>query len=189
MSATPDTDRSFLEAASPSYLQALCAIREFRREVQERCDRVVRPRLAEQASALGLPLNEDMIAPYSRPEKLSNWSGSSANLGVRLVAREGTVELYYVMSWEQEQAGDPSISAVVSVWVKGRHTVARIWEEVKKTGHPRLYAWENLIVLAKPLAAGQIGAFDESLEGLITEWSGVWERTGGLNKFVSPPAS
>jgi hypothetical protein len=190
-----DQGRQLIQEAAGSYLRALYAIREFRREVQERCTQVVKPRLLELAKCTGVPMVEEMLGPWAYPDKLANWDGQSATVGVKLEARRGSLVFYYVLGWELPEGQSPSTYVLADVEVVGSRQAVALLDGLKKIGHPHLDRNGNEVNIWRPVDVGHIGDFDQSLDQVIDEWCQLWRDAGGLDKLVplssvqaSPPA-
>lgn len=192
-----DQGRKLIQEAAGSYLQALYAIREFRREVQQTCTEIVKKRLPELAECIGIPRDEKMVVPYAFPEKLTDWDGEIAEIGVKVAAREGSVFFTYALEWELQKGESPSTSVMAYVSARTIKAAAALLADLKKTGHPhpRLEHWQYWVYMWKPVDAGRIGDFDQLLDEVVGEWCHLWRDAGGLDKLIpvssvqsSPPA-
>ena len=76
-------EQKLLADGALSYLDALMALREFRRIVQTRCREVLFSHRDAFTQATGLPLTQGQIQDYADPDGTSRWDGGWAWLGVR----------------------------------------------------------------------------------------------------------
>jgi hypothetical protein len=73
-----------LKAGILSYIEALIAVRGFRREIQSIAREVVQRRMPELMDSIGFERGQVRPEEYTYPEKLEGWDGSTAWVTIRL---------------------------------------------------------------------------------------------------------
>lgn len=177
----------FLSQGIESYLQALVAIREFRRAMQRQARAVAEPRLPDLVAALGGGAADAAtgVADYANPSTISDrgdWPGDHAWIAV--TAKLAGFGVWYLgMLWHRpnDQATDAK-PGVVATMDTGRaevrnRLVARL--EVEGLAHGHNF-WGNEVSLWRPISPDQAGEFPARLDALIVDWTNFWRTVGGL---------
>lgn len=97
-----------------TYPQALAALSEFRRLVVAACEEAFAPGLNDLSKALGLPLPQSQLKPYTNPDSLgaSKIDGDFGSLGVKLKEETNQSGQYCYLLWRGGK-----LYAVVDVWL------------------------------------------------------------------------
>jgi hypothetical protein len=186
------TDR-LLERGCESYLDALRALREFRKEVLDKSMSAMAQKLDNISEALGVgKLDPKKVSLYEEPklEPGAPWQEDWAELGAQLWFGDYDCSFHAGLQWKRrESTEDVDVWAQADVWVKkARYT--RYWPMIQsfvgrkrtKLGHhpPDLVTDGTFITLRESCPAGEIGDLSAKLRRLLDGWCLIWKKTGGL---------
>ena len=161
------TTTSFLVEGAKSYIDALAAIKAFKRAVCDACKDVYNKHKPQLVSKMGLqetPCEDhDRIEPENRYAELGVWQNSP----------NGRETLYVYLSWGDDKDGAPEISACVCLEFtkkSDRDEYARLLLKIPSIlpcdgSYPCLWSSKKLSDLSSPEEA-----FDELLNEWLTGW-------------------
>ncbi len=169
-----------------SYLQALVAISEFRRLVEDKFHRAVDERRDSIAASLKVQIGPDAIQPYCFPDKPGReFRGDWAAIGVRIIPIEVGVckEHTYYLGWWRDQAG-PVAGIFASIRFSERSIAERAMSSLQKTGMAPPELSKTTISQWRKLEFNDIEQLQERIEKLLGEWCEAWRGAGGLPKAL-----
>jgi hypothetical protein len=173
---TPD----LLEAGISSYIEAMIALREFRRDIQRTAREVIERRMPELMDSIGFKRYQVSLEGYANPDSLEKgWDGSFAWVAVRL--RHSSFHGYFGWLWREH--GEQLQAGVVATFAPTEHPPLR--KELRSA--VRMNCIQNVcetygteISLWEPLSMNDVKSFGERLDKLINDWIRVWKSVGGL---------
>ena len=172
------TNDTFFEEGLSSYMGAMMALREFRREIREAVGNVLDRRLTELVRSIGI---QGQPTPEPYPKQLDgNWDDNSAWVAVLL--RHPQLEGYFGVLWRRDGGGKLQAGTVVTFAPSKRElrdpvrravTASRVANTIPDD-HPRE------ITLWEPIVVNDVESFKRRLEKLIDDWISVWTSVGGI---------
>lgn len=183
--------RRLLADGASSYLEAIVALAEFRREVLVRSRKVLESRLPELLRAMGVPEKhrEIKIKEYSTPDEADRkdgWLGEWAWITVYLEFQG--LETYLGLCWQSERNGSPTIwaSAIIHPW--NREPFRTILAKFKEScGDAVRELWQEDIRLAEQVRPTDLPTFELALERVMGQFIEVWRSTGGVRTLGLDP--
>lgn len=171
-----------------SYLQALVAIGEFRRLVENQFRKAVDKHRDSIAASLHVQIAPNAIPPYHWPEKLArDFRGDWAAIGVRIIPIEvsGCKEHLYYLDWSRDEAQtEPVVSMVALMTFSERSTAEKAMSALQKTGIGPLDLQKATISHCRKLEFNDIEQLQERIEKLLGDWCEAWRAAGGLRKAL-----
>jgi hypothetical protein len=177
-----DVRRRFLEEGARSYVDAMTALIEYQREVQNKCREVLERHLGEYSVALGVEMTRDGIRDYAYPNP-EEWVSMWANLGAKLphVTRSLGVawsESYCALGWDYEVA-PPWFGAWVGISVPKKLS-GFLHKELVRVGTKDVSQEPLMVFVGRKLEGELIATFHETVEELLRHWIDSWVKLGGL---------
>jgi hypothetical protein len=163
-----------------SYHQALFAVMQFRRQVQDTIHNVVENRNGELASALKLDVSQIELAGWADPENYrQKFDGSQAEVGLKMPGNPWSARwgLYFGL-W----VGDEERSYFYAdVWLK------QPGDAIEKLASwcPDLDCSENTALLYEYLPAHGPVDLTAIANRVLDRWIALWKKAGGLAQFLA----
>jgi hypothetical protein len=184
VSTVPQDNSELLCEGIHSYRKVLFAVGEFRREMQERIQNLLNPRLKELALAMTLPADriKNGLALYANPGNIrENFDGSYASVGLCCARQDQPWTLY--VNWYVDETTEFG-RANVSLWLRAapRERAIRKLESIDQPG------WETAegeIYVAVPLEGNDGNAVDVAFNIAIERTTELWRKAGGVDQFFS----
>lgn len=164
-----------------SYLDALVAIREFRREVQSRTRKVVEYRLDELSGVMGVSLKRDQIVKHINPDGIpDNFDGNWAWIAARIkIIDPLPLDCYFGMFFRRDEKDQTSAIAMMS---PSKDVFQKIWVKCKEIGESKLKeTYKGEIAFLDKILPGEMNHFEEKLNEMIDLWVKVWKALGGVS--------
>jgi hypothetical protein len=169
-----EAKRRLLEEGAKVYVPGFNAIKEFQREVQTRCREMLEKRLADHSVTFGLKLDSPQIIAYDWADS----SGDHAEVGAKVKIR-GLPDFVYCLSLKTGANGEPSTAVCAYVWLQIKPATA-LANAFKNLDSNRVRSDRNSVWLEQELPIGDVSAFEEMLNEVVSRWLKLWERIGGL---------
>lgn len=179
-----------LEAGFSSYIEAMIAVRAFRREIQSIAREVVERRMPELTNSIGFERDKVSIGRYANPDGLDKeWDGSYA--WVTILLRHPSFDGHFGWLWRDD--GEQLRAGVVATFAPNNKTAplhTQLLQAVRTNGIQNVYeTYRAEISLWEPLAAEDIKSFGSRLDKLIDDWILVWTSAGGLKGLTGAGSS
>jgi hypothetical protein len=185
-----DAREKLIKEGAPRYLQAVVALREFQRVIQEGCKNIVSNRLEEIAMATKLPLQEKMVWDYPSPgthTEETGWDGKSAWLAAGITFPD-VGDMYFGLCWDYWKGPEPVLLAIGTLTLKSRELFDKAWKKLAKRNDKKFhnYQRENReISVYEIVPLKQAASFPDKLEVVIDVWLGAWNEVGGISGLSS----
>jgi len=181
-------DRLIREGA-PRYIQAVVALPEFQRVIQEKMKKIVVDRLEDIAKATKVSLEEKRVWEYPDLGKHTDrsWDGKSVWLAVAANFPD-IGSMYFGLCWEYRKGPEPTLLAIVTLALNSRELFNRALKKLGKRSEGTFhnYPWENReISVYQILPLEQAASFFEKLEAVIDVWLDALNEVGGASGLVS----
>jgi hypothetical protein len=188
-SGVSDGRDGLIREGAPRYLQAVVALREFQRVIQERCKTIVSNRLEDIAKATKVSLEEKKVWEYPDLGKHTerSWDGKSVWLAVA-VSFQDVGSMYFGLCWEYRKGPEPTLLAITTLALNSRELFNRAWKKLGKRSEGTFhnYPWENReISVYQSLPLEQAASFSDKLEAVIDVWLDALNEVGGVSGLVS----
>jgi len=169
-----------------SYLDAMVAIREFRREIQSKAQEVLKKRLPELCEAMRVDFSEmrDQIRMYAEPDELGEgWEGNWAWVAVRTRGRNDLIsDCYFGMEIQKSEEEGTCVGKVsVTMTAKTEETLDQILSQIRSKaqelseGIPQNTEQTDLALTDRiSPETGGMASFEQKLDKLIGLWIRVW---------------
>jgi len=182
-----DAREKLIQEGAASYPEAVIALREFQRVVQEKCEEVVANRLSDLSNATGVKFEENQIWKYPRPGQhtLSTWDGTSVWLYAGLTLAD-IGYMYFGACWVYKQSGERELNAAAIVGFRKRDQYAKALAQFKKTNGPEIQVYAQLreISFFDPIPLKEASSLPERLDGLIDKLLEAWRQAGGVKAIA-----
>jgi hypothetical protein len=174
-----------------SYLDAMTAIDEFTRIIQEDCRAVLERQAKTLADATGLKFSIKEITDYSEPYKGRQklWSGQYSWIGTLLPILDS--DKFYSMDvgliWNYED-GETSTRFYSCFYTKQLSLLDELDSKLRRTSNADLEVDKTdwALILWGENAVGSDGQYRlDCLERIVSEWISVWKSAGGITKVFS----
>jgi len=165
------------------YPQALVAISEFCRLVQNAWRETISQELRQLEKAMGVGLSAADIKPYTVPEKISKpIDGKWVVLGVQLIADDWQ-QLFY-LEWNEGQG----FGAVAQICFGTSAIAARAraaFERVAQKTYPVFGGDRDKDVFICPeISAPDMDRLTEVTRRVSRDWIRLWREVGGIGQFL-----
>jgi len=175
-------ETSLLVEGMRSYPKTLAALNEFGRLVISTIRDITVEELGSVSNAMHLDRKEDELADYVRPNRLAIPNPKDAILGVKIdrIGKSGW-GLYFYLWWSK---GETKLG--VSLWLRDgtvAESVFTVLNKLSSTTAVELDAGHEVYV-SRTLAAGNPDQLPIGLRELIQEFSDLWSKAEGLEKFL-----
>lgn len=173
-----DAKLKLLEEGASSYLDALVAIGEFRREIWARSRKILNNRLRELSKAIECKLSESDVKDHDDYSGKDGWvaieikfDNGEGGFGISFDRDSSGRSVAYCTAWfSHSTKGDCQKILIKCQEIKNRFPYA----ELKDHGYN--------VEFREPISSEHMQLFDEKLDNLITVWIQVWQELGGVKK-------
>lgn len=173
---------SLLVEGLTSYPKALAALNEFARLVTSAIQDVVEEELPSLSRALHVGLKSEELSDYVRPNRLALPNPKDAILGTRIdrIGESGW-GLYFYLWWSKGTA-----MLCVSGWLRDASIAASIFAEFQKTAPKCAVVLDSgrELYISRKLSPDKPDQFPSTMRELIQEFSNLWAKVGGIQKFL-----
>jgi hypothetical protein len=174
-----------------SYLDALTAIDEFTRMIQEDCRAVLERQVIPLQEATGLKFSPKSFADYSEPYKsrAKFWPGQHAWIGTELPV-VNSARVYSMdagLAWNYEN-GEVSTIFYSSFYTKQLSILNELDSRLRRRCNAQLEIDKTNygLILWDESPVGADGQYElDRLEKLLLQWVAVWKSAGGVSKAFS----
>jgi hypothetical protein len=182
--------KALLREGLTSYLDAVMAVDEFTRMIQEDCRAVLERQMSPLQKATGLTFSLKGIADYSEPYKSRPklWAGQYAWIGTEVpVVR--SADIYSVdvgLAWNYEN-GTTSTNVYSCFYTKQLGVLNELDSKMRKRSNAEFEIDKTHygLILWGENATGPDGEYDlEPLERVVVEWISIWKKAGGVAKML-----
>lgn len=178
-----DAGDKLIEAGLFSYPEALNALAEFRKSVQEKCRTALQEHLPDLSRAMGMTLSVKDVFVWPRdPVGAGLWT---TNLwicaSVSLV--EEVVYFDLALYWDIEKSDELTVCATgtLEIWNKDFYTrVAERLDRRPDFGIRRYPGKNTFFSLTDEIPKGDPLSFPEKLHATAIKWVDIWGKVGGL---------
>jgi hypothetical protein len=178
--STPMQENRLLEEGARSYLKALCAFGEFRRQVQERCVAAFGANATEMAKAMQLQFSAADVKPFAYPDRPGG-EGTWADIGAKVGCPKGAkCNLWNYVLWLDDQP----LSVLVSIDFIRADVAEATWTAVEKGGNWELDRDAKEIFISRSLKPTDLTRLKTILDQMNREWSSAWRKAGGVQQFL-----
>jgi hypothetical protein len=167
-----------------SYLEAVTALIEYQREVQNRCRTVMEEYLEDYSSALGVHLKASEVRNCAWPA-ITKWEGDWWNLGV-WISRKKFVKL---RSWEsscclQYESGENGLFCWIGECFPTTKIAMNLARKFERLDPKVLQDGREVWIEHKFKKVDEAITFDTFLHTLMKRWTGLWKRAGGIKEVL-----
>ena len=178
---------TLIEEGLSSYVEAMIALGEFRREIHAAVGNVLNRRLLELTRSIGIQQDQVKPVPYANPEQPDdkNWDGNFAWIALRL--HHARFDGYFGIVWRRSD-GSRLQAGVAATFAPARRALYDQLRGAVARSHVEnaLYEYPNEITLWKPLVGKDAMNLERGLEKFIDDWISVWTSAGGLRDLERP---
>jgi hypothetical protein len=183
------SEGEFLSEGFRSYVDALFAIRAFRRQVLENCQRVLNAKLSGLREATGTDLRQDSIWRSSFHDKAAqdNWTAEVSWLTAGVTLRH-LCDMLFGLIWHLNDANEGIAVVVTATLTFKSETSGAVLERLHKLGANQTgwFWWaKGDASFSEPLSPEAAQTFPQRLDLLIDKWIQVGEHVGGLKGLLN----
>jgi len=183
------SEGEFLSEGFRSYVDALFAIRAFRRQVLENCQRVLNAKLSGLREATGTDVQQDSIWRSSFPEKAAqdNWTADVSWLTAGVTLHD-LCDMWFGLVWHRNDANEGITVVVTATLTFKSETSGAVLKRLHKLGaNQTSWFWltKGEVSFSEPLSPEAAQTFPQRLDLLIDKWIQVWEHVGGLKGLLN----
>jgi hypothetical protein len=185
MNSEPESTpaNKLLEEGANSYPQAMYALSQFRRLVQEACVEAMKRSLPNVGAALGLRLEAKQVKRDADPDKLDpdGIDGSGASLGARIRKPGGAkYDLLNYVYW----GGVPPLFAGVSVVFEDPAAFNRAQARMPQQKELECSPDEKEILYWRCVRPEDLAPLESLLVEMNQKWEQIWRDVGGVKQFL-----
>lgn len=158
----------FFLTGAKTFLDVDDAVREFTRQVQDRCRDIVRERLQELSSASGIAWREADLREY---KEVNN---RGAFLGVQTSAGDLGKVYFYLAMYREGGYG-----ALVYLWLRRANIAAELWSQA-----PEDCRDGNSLVFGPLFREEELQSFEDHLRRAVDAFGTFLRSAGGIQKYV-----
>jgi hypothetical protein len=174
-SKASDQGEEFFVTGLEKYLDAKSAVTMFEKEVQRRVKEVITRHQSELANLFG---DDWVLRDYYESNALD-----SMRLGQKVIFR-GSGALCFYLSFERAGEKGSSLSLGATFWRDRVTLLSPLWASVGAIQHTALGVYGNRIHLTGNKPSNDWESCEEELNTMIREWIELWEKLGGLPKYL-----
>jgi len=173
-----DQGEEFFVAGLEKYVDAVSAVTMFEKEVQRRVKEVVTKHQPVLAKLFG---GDWSLRDYSE-------SGTSSTppymcLGQRVVFKNSGA-LYFYFYFSRDEAAGPCVVPVAMFWRERIALLNRLWTSVEAIRAPKPDVDNNRISLECSVPSNDWASCERALNAVIRDWIKLWQKLGGLPKYL-----
>jgi hypothetical protein len=181
-----------IEAGVLSYPEALNALAEFRKSVQEKCRRALQEHLPDLSRAMAMNLSAKDIFLWPRDPVAAGLAAAQPWVcaSVSLVGEE----VYFTLGlyWDNENADELTVCAIGALEIWNKDFFALVAERLD--GKPELGVKKypgktNFFSLTDSIPKDDPLSFQEKLHGIAIRWVDIWGKVGGLAGLLPEAAN
>ena len=178
---TPERDFEFFQEGLRSYMDAMLALGQFRQEVQQKAEGVLRRNLQELGQALQVPLEGAGQILYVNPSNPSNFNGTFTWITTRLEVQQFRYILFGLLWLETE--GNITLFVTGGFWFSNR----RVRDKARQAFGGDSALWDDYegLYLRERLTPEEAASFETKLDDVVKKWIELWRRVGGLNAVLT----
>lgn len=172
-----DQGEEFFVAGLEKYVDAVSAVTMFEKEVQRRVKEVV----ARHEPVLAKLFGEDWsLRDYSQSG--TGLPPAFRCLGQKVVFK-GVGELYLYFCFERE-ADDSYLYPEALFWRERVTLLNRLWTSVEAIRAPKPDVDNSRISLSGSIPSNNWASCEKALNAVIRDWIKLWQKLGGLPKYL-----
>jgi hypothetical protein len=168
-----------------SYVDALFAIKAFRKQVLAKSERVLNAKLNRLREATGTDLP---VWTSSFPDRAAqdNWTAEVSWLAAGVTLRD-LCDMYFGLLWRRNDANEGSTVFVTGILTFRSATPRAVLEKLLKLGanESGWNSWaSHEVSLSEPVPPEAAQTFPDRLDLLIDKWIQLWQQVGGLEGLL-----
>lgn len=172
----------FFVTGIEKYLDAVSAVRMFEEEVQRR----VKPVVAKHQSALAELFGADWNL-RSYHESGTGSPPAYVCLGQQVVFK-GFGKLYFYYFFGRDKAESPYLQPRVCFWRERVSLLKELWTTVEAIQTPKSEVDSQSIYVKGDVLSNDWASCEKGLNAVICDWIKLWQRLGGLPKYLTREA-
>lgn len=163
-----------------SYPYTLLALRKFQSNIQNRSRIILKDKLKDLSSAMGVELKEENIISYTCPNLIpEDYNGNWAWVAVRIIIPVPYFDCYFGLRFDQTIS-----QATVTMVPKDRKTADILFAR-GNTKSPKSFMKErNEVSVDKTVGFDNPESFETTLTEVIDIWIDFWQNIGGINNLL-----
>jgi hypothetical protein len=173
-----DRGEEFLVTGLEKYMDAASAVTMFEKEVQEQVKKVVTRHQPALAKLFG---GDWRLRDYSQSG--IGLPPAFMCLGQK-VAFKGVGELYLYFCFERDEADGSYLYPEVLFWRERVTLLSRLWTSVEAIRAPKPQVDNSRISLSGSIPSNDWASCEKALNAVIGDWIKLWQRLGGLPKYL-----
>jgi len=170
-----DQGEEFFVTGIEKYVDAVSAVTMFEKEVQRRVKEVVARHQSELAKLFG--------GGWSLRDYRESGTPDWVCLGQQVVFKSSGV-LYLYFYFGRDEATGPCVAPVAMFWRERVTLLNRLWTEVEKIQAPKPDVDNSRISLEGSVASNDWASCEKALNAVICDWIELWQKLGGLPKYL-----
>jgi hypothetical protein len=173
-----DQGEEFFVTGLEKYLDAVSAVTMFEKEVQQRVKKVV----ARHQPALTKLFGGDWrLRDYSETGTGSpaDWKG----LGQKVVFK-GFGELFFYFYFGRDEVAEPCLIPCALFWRERVTLLSRLWTSAEAIRAPKPEVDNSRISLERSVPSNDWASCEKALSAVIRDWIKLWQKLGGLPKYL-----
>lgn len=183
--ATNQSEGEFLSEGFRSYVDALFAIRAFRKQVLEKSEKVLNAKLSKLREATG---TDPQVWTGSFPTEFDqkNWTAEVSCLAAGVTLSD-LCNMWFGLVWHRNDASQGSTVFVTGILTFRSKAPRAVLERLLKLGanESGWFWWvKHEVSLSEPVTPEAAQTFPQRLDLLIDKWIQVWEQVGGLKGLL-----
>jgi hypothetical protein len=171
-----DPEHDFFLTGAELYLEIEEAVAEFRRQVQEKCRRVVEGRLDEIGQACQMEWTSNALSDYKY-----GWP-EGRHIGKQLSIKSFG-NLYFCLDLYREN-GSIVYLALVYLYRRNAGLAAGLWPLLGTSPAAGGYREGNNLYFGRWMTKDQVPDFEEFLNGAVDDFIAFISKGGGLKKHI-----
>lgn len=178
-----DAGDKLIEAGVFSYPEALNALAEFRKSVQEKCRKALQEHLPDLSRAMGMNLLAKDILLYPRDPVVAGLSTATPWICASVSLVGEAVYFDLGLYWDNEKADELTVCAIGALEIWNKNFFARVteWLDGKPgLGIKRYPGKNNFFSLTDLISKDDPLSFQEMLHAIAIKWVNIWGKVGGL---------
>jgi len=172
----------FLKEGFIAYPNPMFAVREFRRQIQQKARMTLEYNLASLSKAIGRNLLDSTITTYANPDspEKQSWDGTWAWIAVKLPVPDFG-DSYHGIVWQNK--GGSVAGSVTSNFEPKPILFEAARDKFCGIGGAKHTEFHQLEI-REPLPREDGTSFESTLDKIINEWVGIWNEAGGPDSLV-----
>lgn len=171
-----EVEREFFLTGAELYLEIEEATAEFRRQVRERCTKVVEGRFSETGQACQMEWKSSALSDYRY-----GWS-EGRHIGRQLSIKDFG-NLYFCFAFYRDN-GRMIYSALVYLYRRNATFAGELWSALGTAPDAAGYRDGNNLYFERGMSKDQVPDFEEYLNGAIDDFIAFITKNGGIKQYV-----